>query len=149
MTHSLKDKLKNIGNEIVGFIPKGIGILALGYAFVTCADQNGINDSLRTKVARKYHNPENPIKVVRNVGETWSDNKLYVPDGTGFNPLVKRRVIFEDGSETNLRYRTLAWSPFKRWLAGEEFNPQPGEKYEVTTNDNWEYRSNSLVQKVE
>ena len=150
MTRSLKDKLRNIGDEIVGLIPKGIGILALGYALVTCADHNGINDSLRTRVAKQHHSLENPIKTVRSVEETWRDNKMYSPDGTGFNPLVKRRIIFDDGSETSLRYRTLVWQPFVRWAAGEEFSPQPGEKYEVARVDIcWEYRANSLVQKVE
>jgi len=149
MTNSLKDKLRNIGNSAIGFIPKGLIVLGLGYAFVTCADHNGMNDSLRTKTARRYHNPENPIKTVRNVEENWKDNRLHSLDGTGFNPLVKRRVIFEDGSETNLRYRTLAWQPFRRWMIGEEFNPQQGEKYEVTRNDSSEYRINSLIQKVE
>ena len=149
MKRSLKDKLQNIGHEIVGFIPKGIGILILGYACVNNVDHNGMNDSLRTKGARRYHNPENPIKTIRSVEETWEDNKLYLSDGTGYNPLAKRKIIFDDGSETTLRYRTLAWQPFRRWIAGEELNPQPGERYEVTSDDTLEYKSNSLVQKVE
>lgn len=58
------------------------------------------------------------------------DNVIYSPTLDGYNPKVIREVTFEDGTETNLEYRTLAWQPFRKWMREQEFNPQPGEKYD-------------------
>ena len=59
----------------------------------------------------------------------------------GYNPQVTRVVTFEDGSQTTLQYRALAWQPFMRWKNGDIFNPKPEEQYQVTSE-------NSIVRKI-
>ncbi|MBW3014501.1 hypothetical protein KY335_04665 [Candidatus Woesearchaeota archaeon] len=111
------------------------------YIPYTLASHNGLLDSDRTKEAEEMHDESNPIKTVKTVEEKWRDHIL-TPYGDGFNPRVIRTVTFADGTETKLDYRVMAWQPFMKWKNGYEFNPQAGEKYEVTSG-------NELVKKVE
>ncbi len=137
MTETLITKIKEGTQEAIGttlrFIPRATFVLLGLYACAKTIDGNGLGDSMRTKSANDYHNKSNPVKVVAKVEEEWNDNTIYSPDMTGFNPVVDRTITFEDGTKTSLHYRTLAWQPFKEWVSGEEFKPQVGERYEVTS----------------
>ena len=123
------------------------GIVA-GLIIGITADHNGCMDSYRTEQARYFlSNPENPIKTIASVEEKWKNNSPLeffssATGGVGYNPLIIRTVTFEDQSQTKLRYRTLAWQPFRKWISGEDFNPQIGERYEVDSH-------NRIVRKVE
>lgn len=118
----------------------GTAFLAV-YLPLTLASHNGLLDSDRTDEAEEKHAENNPIKTVKTVEEQWEDCFI-TPYGDSFNPRVIRTVTFKDGSGTELDYRTLAWQPFMRWKNGDEFDPKPGEKYEVTSG-------NGLVKKVD
>ncbi len=100
-----------------------------GLVLYSLLSHNGLLDSPRTKMASRLHNMDNSTKTVSYVDEKWSDN---IPMMHGYNPRVIRNVNFDDGSQTTLSYRTMAWQPFMRWLGGEEFDPQVGERYEVS-----------------
>ncbi len=121
-----------IGYRVGGFIPP----LLVGYMIFSLGSHNGCLDSDRTGGALRHQNPSNPIKTVVSVEEEWSDNSaLSMISGGVYNPHVRREITFEDGSKAMLSYRTQAWQPIRRWLRGEEFNPKPGEKYEVVSGD--------------
>lgn len=125
MKTSLKQKIRTI--------PKTVGTMIIGGLILyNLASHNGKLDSLRSKEARKYHNSTNPIKIIENVEETWKDDWSLSPMLDGYNPRVIRKITFQDGSKTKLDYRTHAWQPFMKWRNGDEFNPKPNEKYEVT-----------------
>ncbi len=138
MNQTLTTRIKEGAQEAIGrtlmFIPKLGFALFLVYSCARTIDGNGLGDSLRTKSANDYHNDNNPVKTVAKVEEKWYDNEVYSIDLTGFNPLVIRQITFDDETTTSLRYRTLAHQPFRRWIVGEEFNPQVGERYEVTSS---------------
>ncbi len=108
---------------------------------INLASHNGFYDSMRTKEALRYQDPTNPVKVVSKVKEKWKDDKIYSLALEGYNPRVIRTVTFNDGSQIKLDYRVLAWKPFMKWKNGEEFDPKPGERYELT-------KQNGLVRKV-
>lgn len=116
-------------------------VLIGGLILYNLASQNGILDSMRTKEARRYISSDNSIKTVANVEEKWKNYWSCTPMLDDYNPRVIRKVTFKDGSKTRLDYRILAWQPFVRWKNGEEFNPRPEEKYEVTS---W----NQIVRRV-
>ncbi len=104
------------------------------YMALYLGSQNGCLDSQRTKSAERYYRTcETSVKTVKQVSEEWRDNETSFLDISGFNPQVIRTVEFEDGSKSVLSYRTMAHQPLVRWIRGEEFNPKPGEKYEVTS----------------
>lgn len=139
---NLKEKLRNIRYTLW----RGAKIAFATYLIIQLGSHNGCFDSPRTKEARRYHNPQNPVKVVRRVGERWKDNSTLAlvssaVGGSGYNPRVIRDIEFDDGSKTRLDYRVLAWQPFVRWVNGKEFDPKPGEKYEVD-------KHNGLVRKM-
>ncbi|MFA5797907.1 MAG: hypothetical protein WC916_07805 [Candidatus Woesearchaeota archaeon] len=137
---TLNDVIDGLGDGAVYVLKKGVkyGIgICIGFYLLS---HNGFLDSDRTKQAEQLHNANNPTKVVASVNEKWSDNSMFalassMIGGGGYNPRVIREVIFEDGSQTTLDYRVLAHQPFVRWMAGEEFNPKVGERYEVTKNN--------------
>ena len=104
----------------------------LGYLAFQLGSTNGVFDSLRTKDGEDLADPSDPIKTVSSVVETWKDTVPYSPDGTGFNPRVIREISFEDGTHITLDYRVLVWQPLRKWIHGEEFNPQVGQKYEIS-----------------
>ena len=142
MEQSLSDRLREFRWKVGDYLKTGAKVAVGGLILYSLASHNGMLDSNRTREAREYNNASNPIKTVATVKERWEDNVVYSPTLDGYNPKVIREVTFEDGSETRLAYRTLAWQPFRKWLRGEEFNPQPSEKYEVTSR-------NMIVRKVE
>ncbi len=124
-------------------LKKLIVIAAGGYILGTTLYANGCMDSERTGSAERIlHDDSNLVKAVKSVSEEWSGIDMLSPTLDGYNPCVKRTVIFEDESRTTLVYHTLAWEPFKTWLNGRQFKPKVGEKYEVTG-------LNSLVRKIE
>ena len=140
MEQSLSDKLREFRWKVGDYLKTGAKVAVGGLILYSIASHNGLLDSYRTKEARELRGEA--TKTVATVEESWKDNVVYSPTLDGYNPKVIREVTFEDGTETSLEYRTLAWQPFRRWLRGEEFNPQPGEKYEVTFR-------NTIVRKVE
>jgi len=142
MEQSLSDRLREFRWKVGDYLKTGAKVAVGGLIFYSLASHNGMLDSNRTREARGYSNASNPIKTVATVKERLEDNVVYSPTLDGYNPKVIREVTFEDGSETRLEYRTLAWQPFRKWLGGEEFNPHPSEKYEVTSR-------NMIVRKVE
>ncbi len=120
-----------------------IGATTLCLAIYGCSSHNGMFDSMRTKEAAWLQgNPTNTVRTVAAVEEEWKDNVTYSLMMDGYNPKVRREVTFEDGSQTTLNYRTLAWQPIMRWKNGDMFNPQPGEQYEVTSR-------NQIVRKIQ
>jgi hypothetical protein len=129
-THRLKVDARYISGEAFKSIVK-FGLL--GFSILYLSEQNGCNDSLRTKSAMEFHSDTNRIKTVVRVSEDW-----YAMHS---NPLVQREVVFSDSSKTVLHYRVAAHMPFKSWIDGEEFKPKPGEQYELTNN-------NTLVQRI-
>lgn len=129
-SHDLKENIRR-------FAIKASLFTAAGFCCTSLIDHNGGMDSPRTSQAIRLSSPNNPIKTVASVYEEWEDSTLFALDGTGYNPLVIRHITFEDGTETGVRYRTLAWQPFRRWIRGDEFSPQKGEQYEVTLNNNF------------
>ncbi len=134
MRQELSDKIKGLAKWTAG--------VAIGAAvIVNLSDGNGMLDSMRTKEAQRYHNSKHQTKKVTDVQESWRDTLILSPTMDGYNPQVTREVTFDDGSRTTLKYRTLAWQPFVRWINGEEFNPKPGETYEVAAG-------NRLVRKI-
>jgi hypothetical protein len=154
-TRKLKMKYKRTSrNRVRDFMDRAEDILRtgakcaiLGYTVFFLASHNGFLDSNRTKQTRQLHNENNPKKVVASVKEEWKDNSTIalvssMMGGGGYNPRVIRRVTFEDETQTTLDYRVMAHQPFRRWISGKEFNPQVGERYEVTNH-------NQLVRKVE
>lgn len=136
---SLSERLREFQWKVRGFLQSGAKTVAGGFMLYTIASHNGCLDSYRIKEARGLQGEA--TKTVATVDETWKDDGVYTPTLDGYNPKVIREVRFDDGTETTLGYRTLAWQPFRKWLRGEEFDPQPGEKYEVTSN-------NMIVRKV-
>ena len=139
----------NLSERISDFLWRfGTRYVLPAYMLVFLASHNGCMDSYRTKsAARNLQKPSNPIKTVAVVREEWRDNSEWAAfsaamGGGGYNPRVIRRVIFKDGSITTLDYRVMAHQPFRRWISGEEFDPKPGEQYEVT-------RYNTIVAKKE
>ena len=148
-------KSRNLWDSTKRVLWKGTGVAVGGWILCGLLSHNGCVDSARTKNAMRNHRKNNPVKVVKDVKETWRDNStmalIYsVFGGGGYNPQVIRMITFEDGSKTHLNYRTMAHQPFMRWLHGEEFNPQPGEIYEINEYTNvLGQRINSLVQKIE
>lgn len=152
MEQSLSDKLKEFGWKVGDCLKTGakatITLVVGGFVLYTLASSNGCLDSLRTKETRQYSNQKNPIKIVKGIEEEWKDNSAFALassaiGGCGYNPRVIRKITFEDGTQTILDYRVLAWQPFMRWKNGEEFNPKVGEKYEV------EKEYNTLLRKLE
>lgn len=137
-------KLKRYVNNVLDSATNVIGEVVLFtlplFAISNLGDHNGLLDSPRTKQAAKY--AISGTKTVKAVEERWKDNVIYGPAMDGYNPLVIRDVTFEDGSTARLRYRTLAWQPFRGWLCGEEFDPKSNERYEVDAK-------NQLLRKVE
>ena len=120
----------------------------MGYAIFSLGSYNGCFDSDRTIEAAKHHDVGNPVKTIASVEEEWSDNSALafassMMGGGGYNPHVTRRIVFEDGSQGTISYRTLACQPIRKWLRGDEFDPKPGEKYEVFPS------GQLLVRKVE
>ena len=127
--------------SVVGL--KYAALMAVGFFFLS---HNGCLDSRRTKQTRWLHSSDNLVKSVANVDESWRDNSeiamlTCVFGGGGYNPQVIRTITFEDGTETTVKYRTLAHQPFRRWGGGDEFDPELGEEYEVTPQ-------NELVRKI-
>jgi hypothetical protein len=144
---TLKEKIGDFMDGAGDILKTGAKYAIGGYILFSLASHNGCLDSSRVKQARQLHNENNSTKVVANVEEEWRDNSTLelvssAMGGAGYNPRVIRRVTFEDGTETTLDYRVLAHQPFRRWIAGEEFNPQVGDKYEVT-------KQNQLVRELE
>jgi len=120
----------------------GIKSVIAALVVYSLASHNGHLDSMRTKETSHLQGlVGNKIKTVASVEEYWKDNVTYSLMMDGYNPLVRRNVLFEDGSQTTLRYRTLAWQPLMKWINGNEFNHRQGEQYEVTS-------SNDIVRKV-
>ena len=137
---TLGDKMRDLGGRAVDTMKTGAKVAVGGLILYTLASHNGCNDSYRTNEARRLQGES--TKTVATIEETWKDNIVSSPTLDGYNPRVIRKVTFEDGTQTTLDYRTLAHQPFRRWIAGEEFNPQVGEAYKVTKN-------NQLVKKIE
>ncbi|HLC57185.1 MAG TPA: hypothetical protein VJH95_01290 [Candidatus Nanoarchaeia archaeon] len=129
------NRLNHIADGAFKFVRRGACIAVLAYSVYSLFSHNGLLDSPRMKETGRYHSDENHVKTVANVRERWEDdnpgmiNKITL---NGYNPKVIREIVFDDGSRARLEYRTLAWQPIMRWKNGEEFNPRPGEKYEVT-----------------
>jgi len=128
---------QNLKEKIKDFVYTGIkttlkaGLVT--YIVCTWISNNGCMDSKRTKQALyDSEKPTNTVKIVRSVEE---DLEPHFHSGHYLNPEAIRKITFEDGSETNLHYRTNAWQPMRRWIDGDEFKPVPRERYEVT-NDN-------------
>ncbi len=141
----ITDKLRKAGSEVAEFLRPGTLIKPLlgGYIIFALMDNNGCLDSDRTRETQWLHRLQGAqVKTVENVEERWRDDIFCSPMFDGYNPQVIREVIFDDGSQTTLSYRTLAWQPFMRWKNGEEFSPKVGERYEVTSR-------NQLVRKLE
>jgi len=105
-----------------------VGSLILG----SLASHNGCLDSYRTNQTKRFEDPANPVKRVTDVVETWKDNNVGYSGLERYNPLVIRAVTFHDGTKTTLNYRTVAHQSIRRWMSGDEFNPQVGSLYEVT-----------------
>jgi len=126
--------MSELSDKVKGFAKFSAVVVIGGVALFNLLDHNGKLDSMRTKEARKYHGSGTP-KTVASVEERWRDTLFLSPTMDGYNPQVTREVTFDDGSTATLRYRTLAWQPFMRWRNGEEFNPKPGETYEVTSGN--------------
>jgi hypothetical protein len=144
---TFKDKIGDYVSGAGDLLKTGVKVAIGGYIFFSLASHNGCLDSNRTKSARQLHDENNPTKVVANIEEEWKDNSTLAfvssaMGGAGYNPRVIRRVTFEDGTQTTLDYRVLAHQPFRKWIAGEEFNPKVGDKYEVT-------KQNQLVRELE
>ena len=137
--------LKHYGSRILEgsayLLKRAVMLTAGAYVIGATLAGNGCMDSGRTRLSAKLHDSSNPIKAVKSVSEEWTGTEVATPTMDGYNPRVKRNVVFEDGSKTTLLYHTLAWEPFRTWMGGEKFEPKPGEQYEVTT-------SNELVRKV-
>lgn len=140
MEQAPSDRLREPSWEVGDYLKTGAKVVVGVLILYSLASHNGMLDSHRTKEARRLE-PQ-ATKNVATVEETRKDNVVYSLTLDGYNPKVIREVMFEDGTETRLEYKTLAWQPFNRWANGEEFNPQPGEKYEVTSQ-------NMIVRKVE
>jgi hypothetical protein len=138
MRTNLSERISNLWDNTKSFLWKvGTRYVLPAYILVSLASHNGCMDSRRTKNARYLQKPSNPTKTVAIVTEEWRDNSEWAAfsaamGGGGYNPRVIRTVIFDDGSTTTLDYRVMAHQPFRRWISGEEFDPKPGEKYEVT-----------------
>ena len=152
--------IRNFGYKIADTFGQTVRDLAplvlTGYVIFNLGSANGCFDSERAIEAAKRHDAENPIKTVASVEEKWYDNSALgyfsaMMGGAGYNPRVIRTVTFDDGSEASLDYRTAAWQPMRRSLAGKEFKPQPGEQYEVVPGDDevWLQTPQLLVRKVE
>ena len=144
---TLGDRVRDLGGRAVDTLKTGAKYAIGGYILFSLASHNGCLDSDRARLARRLHDDNNPVKIVKSVEEEWKDNSTLAlvssaMGGAGYNPRVIRKVTFEDGTQTTLDYRTMAHQPFRRWIGGEEFNPQVGETYEVTKN-------NQLIKKVE
>lgn len=140
---TLSSKVRRMGLTVAdAFRPSRLVMYAIGgYVLFNFMSANGCLDSNRTREAlRFYENRQgNVVKTVSNVEEEfdWGYNS-----STWINPRVTREVEFDDGTKTTLSYRTRAWQPFRRWINGEEFSPNVGEKYEVADN-------HQLVRKLE
>jgi len=105
-----------------------------GYILFNLLSDNGFLDSERSKESMRYENQQgNVMKTVVDVTETM--NPCY-NSSTWINPKVTREVLFDDGTETELSYRTHTWFQLRNRLYGEEFVPRIGEQYEVTSNNN-------------
>jgi hypothetical protein len=140
---TLREKIADLREKACDFFKAGVKLAFTGYITFSLLSHNGCLDSQRTEQAKSLHNTNNQTKVVTRIGEEWKDNSKYLlaMGGNGYNPRVIRTIIFEDGTQSIVDYRTLAHQPITRWLKGEEFNPQAGEKYEVT-------KYNELVKRV-
>ncbi len=151
------DSIRDFGYRTADKVGYGVkrvlpGMFA-GYVIFSLGSHNGCIDSDRTKEAARHHKPENPVKTVVSVEEHWRDNSDFdffasMMGGGGYNPHVTRRVVFDDGSQAILNYRTEAWKSMKRWLNGEEFDPKPGEKYEVVPEGGIEIPSFEYLDRV-
>jgi len=139
MRKELSEKLGRLKKRIGDGLRFGATVAVGGLIFYSLATHNGFLDSNRTKETEILKATK--VKTVKNVEEKWTDNTVYSPTLDGYNPKVIRKVTFEDDSNTTLSYRTLAWQPFMKWKNGEEFNPQPGEKYAVSSD-------NSIVRRL-
>jgi hypothetical protein len=144
---TLKERIRDFGERAGDILKTGVKCAIGAYVILMLASHNGCLDSNRTKQARHLHEVNNLTKVVSSVEEKWKDNSTLAMvscafGGGGYNPRVIRGVTFEDGTQTILNYRVLAHQPLRKWISGEEFNPQVGEKYEVT-------KYNQLVRKIE
>ena len=143
MRTELSDKLSGLKERVGDILKTGAKVVAGGvvggYILFSLASHNGMLDSARTKEARQLRGEQ--VKTVATVDEEWKDTQVYSPTMDGYNPQVIREVTFEDGSQTTLKYRTLAWQPFMKWKNGEQFEPKQGEQYEVTS-------ANIIVRKV-
>lgn len=132
-------RIHNIPNKIWDGIYKEAKMSLLGTVIFTNLGYNGCLDSERTRTTGTPNERDNVIKTVEGVAE---DLNPGYNSSTWINPQVTREIVFNDGSQRTLQYRTRSWQPFRRWIFGEEFNPQPGEHYEVT-------KDNTFVRKVE
>jgi hypothetical protein len=103
----------------------------IGLLLYNFGSENGCFDSERAEDALRNfaHRKDNVVKTV--VGVTEETDPGY-NSATWMNPMVTREVEFDDGTEITLRYRTHAWMPMRRWINGDEFSPEVGERYEVT-----------------
>jgi hypothetical protein len=138
---------RNLRDRAGNILGTGVKYIIGGCILFSLASHNGLLDSNRTKQTEQLYDKNNPTKVVSGVEEEWRDNSPFslassIAGGAGYNPRVIRKVTFEDSSQTTLDYRVLAHQPFRRWIRGDEFNPQVGEMYEVT-------KHNQFVRKVE
>jgi len=139
MKTELSDKLSGLKERVGDILKTGAKVIGGVYILFNLASHNGILDSARTKEVRQLRGEQ--IKTVATVDEEWKDTQIYSLTMDGYNPQVIREVTFEDGSQTTLKYRTLAWQPFMKWKNGEQFEPKQGEQYEVTS-------ANTIVRKV-
>jgi len=128
---TLKNRLNNFADDALDVLKDGAKYALGAYILFNLTSHNGCLDSRRTKQAEGLYDANNPVKIVANVDEEWRDNSPFVLFGA-YNPRVIRRVTFEDGTQATLDYRVLAYQPFRRLVSGEEFNPQVGERYQVT-----------------
>lgn len=113
----------------------GVG---LAYIVTNLMFTLGALDSPRSNPALKHSNKNNPVKTVQSVDESIKFS--------GWQPVYRRTVTFNDGSKSELKYH-VHW--YKDMTEGEMFDPKEGEDYEVAELENILGVTQVIVQKIE